>query len=303
MRLDAVEVGGTDRGGVDVEAAALDFEAAEVVEFVEGKGQFLLGHEVKYDQLVMFEAEVMQGIFDRFGIVEKIADHDDEATGWDAFGDFVKSGGAARVVLRGRCGEGFEDRPDLARFGGGPQVGLDRFVKGDETDGVLLADEQVGQSRGEVASVFEFGEVRLSPERSGLFPGVAHRSRGVDEQGDPHVRLFDVLLDIIAITFAVDPPVEIPEIIPSDILPMFREFHGESFVRTGVASVDGSFFCATREEFEPTDHVDDLGRQHFAELWLGCLRHEAGVRESQIKLPDPPTAGNALPSDSRCHRW
>jgi hypothetical protein len=95
-------------------------------------------------------------------------------------------------------------------------------------------------------------------------------------QGDAEVRLLDVLLDVIAVALAIDPPVEIAEIIAGDVLPVLGELDRESLVRARVASVDRPHLRGAREELEPPDRVDHLGREQFAELGWGGFGH-AGI--------------------------
>ena len=273
MSLDPLEVGGADRRGIDVEPAAVDLEAAEVIELVEGEGQLLLGHEVEDDEFVILVAEVVERVLDRLGVVEEIADDDDESARGDALGDLVEGRGAAGVFSGNGAGELLEHGADLARLRGRTQVGADRLVEGDEPDRILLANEEVAQGRGEVAGVFEFREVRLAAEGAGRLTLVGHRARGIDDEGGAEVRLLDVLLDVIAVALAVDPPVEIAQIITGDVLAVLGELDREPLVRTRVTSVDRPHLRGARQELEAPDHVDDLGREELAELGWGRFGH------------------------------
>ena len=97
---DFFEVGGADAAGVEFEAAAGCFQIAKVIEVAERKCQFLLGHDMKGDDFVLIEGEVMQCLDDFFRIVEEVTDEDDKPAARDAVSDFMQGGRRARCPRR-----------------------------------------------------------------------------------------------------------------------------------------------------------------------------------------------------------
>ena len=100
------------------------------------------------------------------------------------------------------------------------------FVKGYQSNRVLLHQHQIGQSSRQANAIVELGQL--------LSIGVVHRLAQVHHNvaGDVGFRL--VFFDVIPLGLRVRLPIDILGIVTMRIKPMFTEFGGESVVRTRV---------------------------------------------------------------------
>ena len=100
-------------------------------------------------------------------------------------------------------------------------------------DRVLLADQQRGQRRGHAWRRSRICSSRPEP--------VAHRGAGVHDQRRPQVAFFFVLLDVMAIGAAEDPPIEPAQVVARRVLAVFGELDVEAVERAAVQAGDRPF--------------------------------------------------------------
>ena len=103
-----------------------------------------------------------------------------------------------------------------------------------QADRVALMQHQIGQRRGDVLGILKLAAVLAL---------VLHAAAGVDEQMGFEVCFLFILLDIIAIRFAVSSPVDVADFVAVVILAMLGELHAETlvgaFVNAGKETLDG----------------------------------------------------------------
>ena len=114
----------------------------------------------------------------------------------------------------------------------------------------------------------------MFPQSARFFSGVGHGAGRIDKDRRPHVRLLDVLLDVIAVAFSVDPPVQVSQIISGNILAVLGELDGKALVGAGVASRDGPLLGGPCQKLEATNHIDHFRREQLGKARSGrCLRN------------------------------
>ena len=122
-----------------------------------------------------------------------------------------------------------------------------RFVKEDEADRVLLADEHHGERDDHGGAIIELGKRGAAP--------VVHRVAGVDDEGDADVALFLVLLDVMPVRPREDAPVEPAKIVAGGVLAVLGELDVEAVKRAAMLTADRTFDQPAR----PQDQVGNLG--------------------------------------------
>ena len=164
---------------------------------------------------MLLEDEVLKGLEDFRRIVVEVGDDDNQSALREAAGEAVEGRGDGRPPP-GR--DALEVPEHAVQVRGGRarrQMEADLLVEGDHADHVLLAAHEVGQARGQEATVVE---LRLAAAQA-----VVHRGAGVQEDVGAEVGLLLVLLDVVAVAAAPGDPVEVPHVVAGDVLAMLGE--------------------------------------------------------------------------------
>ena len=148
----------------------------------------------------------------------------------------------------------------MSRVGPRRYVVCNGCVEADQPHCVLLIDQQIAQSRGDIASVFELGN-RLVVDLRGQRAGIGHRPGCVQQDSGPEVRLFLVLLDIVAVALAEHAPVEAANVVTRNILAMLGKFDAGPLVRALVAARDEPLDNTASQQFQTRDAADRFGPQ------------------------------------------
>ena len=93
---------------------------------------------------------------------------------------------------------------------------MNTSIKRDETNGVLLAAQQVCKGCGQVLGVLKF--------RYGRAVRVVHRRAGVDQDVTLGVCISAIFFDEVAISATKESPVEITQIVTGIVLAVLGEF-------------------------------------------------------------------------------
>src|SRR4029079_13426156 len=97
-------------------------------------------------------------------------------------------------------------------------------VECDQSDAVLLLQHQLVKRRGPARRVFIFA-------RATTVASVIHRPAQIEQQRCPEVRLLLIFPNVIPVRAREDTPVDMPDFVARDILPMLLEFDTETLVR------------------------------------------------------------------------
>ena len=128
----------------------------------------------------------------------------------------------------------------------------DGFVERQATDRVLLPQQQIGDRNGQRAGVFEFIE-RARP--------VTHAAGNIDQQRRAEVRVFFVLLDVIAILLGPDLPIDVPQIVAGGVLAVLAKLDRLAEKGTAVDARQKSLDHVARAHLEPANPGDRLRMQ------------------------------------------
>ncbi len=131
---------------------------------------------------------------------------------------------------------------EVPRGAAGGHVEADLGVEGGQAHRVLLPRHQVGEDRRQVRAVLELGELAVV--------AVAHRAAGVQQDLDPHVGLFLVLLDVEALGAGEHLVVEVAGVVAGGVLAVLGELDAEALVRAGVQAADRALDHAAGHERE-----------------------------------------------------
>ena len=255
MAIVVLEVFAADRARVDVECLR-GLEVLEALQLLEREGALFGGDRLDRDDLVVAEAEMVQRLEEfRAGRIE-VADDEDDGPPWNALGDLVQDVRHLRLAAGTDGVDGLEDVADLRRLGLGGHEGPHRGVVGDEADGVLLSDEQVGDRGGEMTGVVKLGE----SVRRGL-AAVGHRARDVEDDRRAQVGLVDVLLDVEALTARDQLPVEVAQVVAGHVLAVLGELDARALAGAAVLARNEAVDGAVRQELQVSDRLQRRLRQ------------------------------------------
>jgi hypothetical protein len=249
MLVELLQVTVAGDGGVDVERLP-GFDVFEQGGIVEGEAEFSGVEYLKRAEFVTAGGESGEGTDECRGIDEEIGDENDET----AFADEIcgafewrdQVGGATR----GRGLDGVVDVAEVTGAMSGGEEFADLVIEGDETDGIALLMEEVGEGGGEGGGVAGLVVVEGA---------VLHGAGTVEEQVAAEVGLVLELLDVMAVGPGEDPPVEMARVIAGGVLPILGEFDGEAVIGAAMESGPESLDHGAGAEFEAADGHERLG--------------------------------------------
>src|SRR5215510_5525886 len=94
-------------------------------------------------------------------------------------------------------------------------VRMDQLVESDQTDGVLLPAQKIGERGGKKLRVLEFGYLALVR--------VAHGRARINQQVTLGVGVSPVLLDEVAISATEQAPIQVAQVVTGIVLTIFRD--------------------------------------------------------------------------------
>ena len=150
------------------------------------------------------------------------------------------------------------------------------LVKGDQADRVLLAQEQVTQAGGDGAGIVVLVEGAAT---------VVHGFTHVHDHGAAQIRLFLILLDVIAIRLRPHLPVEVAQVVPRHVLAMLDELDAVPEERALVHAGDEPFHDMPGTQIEPGDAGDGLGMQKPARVFFFGCQGKPSVGRSVVRSP------------------
>ncbi len=252
----------TDGGGVEEEEVVVVFEVFKARPVAEGEVDLVAVPELEGDDFMPLFAQDADGFEQSGGIVEKVADDDEEPAALEALGEGLDDWSEAGVPTGCRLHHSFEQQVEVGDLRSAGDVLAELRVEGDEAYGVLLAHEQVGEGGGELAGVVEFEDALASP--------VVHAAAGIEDDGGAEIGLLVVLADVKAVAAAEDLPVEAADFITLNVGAVLAEFDAETLVRRGVVAGGEAFDNGAREELQLLQGRDVFGLENVAEsshLW------------------------------------
>jgi len=205
---------------------------------------------VEDEDLVALVPEMTKGTEYVAGVAIEVGDDDDEATTMDAFGETMEDLGDVGGTARGEVFELAEEDVEMDGGGAGRDEGADLGVEGDEADGILLADHEIGKRGGEVGAVFELGGAAL---------GVGHGGGGVEEDVGLEVGLFLELLDVEAVGPGVGGPVEVADVVARGVFAVLGKLDGEAVIGRTVEAGDEALDDGTCDKVHALETGDRLG--------------------------------------------
>lgn len=256
--VEGLEVFLSDGARVEAESA-LAFESFEGGGLVEVELGLALVDDLEEDGIVGAVSDAGKGGADLFGILEEIADEDDEAAvvefGEHLIDDASEVGGLVDGV-GGECGD---DASPLALRGGAGGHREDLIGVDGEADAVALTDGDEGECGGGCGGVVELGPVGAAVVGAlcagagggGVGAGAeVHGAGGIDEEDEVEVGLLLVLLEVEAFGASEDLPVEVSEVVAGDIGAVLGELDGESEVWGAVHAAHDALDDHAGAEFE-----------------------------------------------------
>ncbi len=172
-------------------------------------------------------------------------------------------------------------------------VFADLRVEGHQPDAVLLLKHQIRETGSQPGSVFVFA-------RAAVFgPAVLHRSAEIEQQRGSEIRLLLVLADVKAIASTENAPVDVPDFVARDVLPVLLEFDAEPLVRRAVQPRAKALDHLPREELEIADLLQISRREKIGDVSHGP-QAEAGQR-SDVRRSRPSSQRLGFSSRHRFH--
>ena len=223
--------------GINAEHLLDPFQILEALETFKRECQFFLREEVEYHELMLAVIKVVKSFYNFFRVVEEIADDNDQTAAWDALGDVMEDGADVSIRPGFRGVEFVENAPDLAGPACSPDEAADGLIKSNQSGGVALFDEQVGQRGPEMFGVFEFRN-QLPGNLGGVDAGIFHRAGDIDGDGRAEVGFLDVLANDAAVALRHHAPVEILWIISRSVFTMLGKFDRGTLVRGSVTACE-----------------------------------------------------------------
>ncbi len=236
-------------GRIDMERLP-GFDVLEQGGVVEGKAEFSGVEDLKRAEFVPAGGEAGEGTDEGRGIDEEIGNENNETP----FADEIGGAFEGRDQVGGATGRrGFDGVVDVAEVTGAMtcrEEFTDLVIEGDETDGIALLMEEVGEGGGEGGGVAGLVVVEGA---------VLHGAGTIEEQVAAEVGFVLELLDVMAVGPGEDPPVEMARVIAGCVLAILGELDGEAVVRAAMEAGPETLDDGAGAEFEAADGHERLG--------------------------------------------
>ena len=190
--------------------------------------------DVKQNHFVPPMAKMFQPGQQRADVVEQVGEDDDHASFLQPLGQVVKDRAGLRFSLGHALLHDVQELLEVRRIAAGPHQCPNLAVEGDQSDAVLLLEDEKGEGRGGALGVFEF-------RQRGAVAAIAHAFAGVQQQVADEVGFFLVLLEIVLVGLAENFPIDVAQIVALGILAMLGELDRETVVRTAMHAGDIAF--------------------------------------------------------------
>ena len=118
------------------------------------------------------------------------------------------------------------------------------LIKTQQTDGVTLLEEKVGEGGGQCVRIIGFGPIAGAE---------GHRATLIDQQVATQIGFIFKLLDVIAVAAGVHAPVDIARVIAGYVLAVLRELDREAVVGAAVDTVPKALHDNARAQFQTAD--------------------------------------------------
>jgi hypothetical protein len=215
--FDGFAVVAADEAGVGEKGLAA-FEVDESRGSVEIEVELLLVEQMEDGDVVLAEAQVLDGALQFGRRDEEVAEDDDEGSLADALGGIVQRG-EQRGVADGLDGAHLvQNEAEMARaaFRGD----FDGFLRErPKAHGIALLSSEVTECAGELLGVVEAA-------RGAAGGREAHAAAGVDEQAEAQIGIGFEFLDVEAVTATPGAPIEAPGVVAGDVFAVLGEFEG-----------------------------------------------------------------------------
>ena len=237
-------------------------QTAELRRMLERELFFFRCHHLEEDHFVTSRAEQFQCCGERLDPVEAVADQEDQTATLQRGEHLREDIRHRRLLPRPTRFEQLDDLLEgLAVRRRLPAVG-DLRVERDQPGGVSLSQQQVRQSRRQLAGVIELGDRRAV---------IGHAPRAIDDQIRPQVGLLFVFLDVVVTSLAVGPPVDVLDLVAGVVLPMLDELDRRAFERRLVLPDHVALDEQLGDDLKPAK----LGeRRRISQRFRGTSRHE-----------------------------
>ena len=229
--FDGFAVVAADEAGIGEKGLAA-FEVDESRRTVEIEVELLLVEQVEEGDVVLAEAQVLDGALQFGGRDKEVAEDDDKGSLADALGGIVQRG-EQRGVADGLNGAHLiQNEAEMARaaFRGD----FDRFFRErPKAHGIALLRGEVTERAGEL-----FGVVEAA--RGAARGREAHAAARVDEEAEAEVGVGFEFLDVEAIAAAPGSPVEASRVVTRDVFAVLGEFEGRTTNGTAMLARDAA---------------------------------------------------------------
>ena len=133
------------------------FKIDEAVGAFEVEVDFLWIEEVKHCDVMLAEAEVLEGITEFFGIDEEVGKNNDEGALLDFFGDLVKGWNEACFAFWFEVLQRLKNGLELRGASAGGDLKMDLFVTAAEASRIALVDDEVRKGGRDAAGEVDLG--------------------------------------------------------------------------------------------------------------------------------------------------
>lgn len=249
MLTEPFQVAVTGNGGIDVERLP-GFDVLEQGGVVEGKAEFRGIEDLEGAEFVTAGGQAGKGTDECRGIDKEIGDQNDETPFADEIGGTFEGRDQVGGATGGRGLDGVVDVAEMAGAMTCREEFTDLVIEGNETDGIALLMEEVGEGGGEGGGVAGLVVVEGA---------VLHGTGTIEEQVATEVGFVLELLDVMAVGPGEDPPVEMARIIAGGVLAILGELDGEAVVRAAMEAGPESLDDGAGAEFEAADGHERLG--------------------------------------------
>ena len=182
---------------------------------------------MEHRHVVLAKPEMAEATGQLLGIHEQIGNYDDQGPLANRLGQLVEHLRQSARPLRPHLLQRIEHQPQMGGIPPRRQVPDDCVGHAGDADRVSLAAGQEAERARELAGV-------VDPRDAG--GAVAHRAAGIDDEAAPQVGVGLILLDVVAIRAAVDPPVEPTEVIARHILSVLGKLNARPAVRADMTA-------------------------------------------------------------------